>query len=86
MQSTNEIGVMSNENPDGGDPAENTADGAVRDLSPAAQRALAEAAERRARLDAERARASAAAEQGGRSGPDPVRYGDWENGGIASDF
>ena len=37
------------------------------------------------------AEAKAAAEQrakelGGRAGPDPVRYGDWENGGIASDF
>nr|WP_250646716.1 DUF1674 domain-containing protein [Pseudemcibacter aquimaris] len=25
-------------------------------------------------------------EIGGRDGPDPVRYGDWENNGIASDF
>jgi len=25
-------------------------------------------------------------ELGGRTGPDPVRYGDWENKGIASDF
>lgn len=25
-------------------------------------------------------------EMGGREGPDPVRYGDWENNGIASDF
>jgi hypothetical protein len=25
-------------------------------------------------------------EIGGRNGPDPVRYGDWENNGIASDF
>ncbi len=62
------------------------ADGAERHLPPAAQRALAEAAERRARQDEERARAAAQAELGGRSGPDPVRYGDWENGGIASDF
>lgn len=60
--------------------------GAERPLSPAAQRALAEAAERRARLDEERAGAAAEAERGGRKGPDPVRYGDWENGGIASDF
>jgi hypothetical protein len=59
----------------------------VRTLSPAAQRALAEAEERR------RAAAAAAAalaerpkELGGRAGPDPVRYGDWEKGGIASDF
>jgi hypothetical protein len=25
-------------------------------------------------------------EIGGREGPDPVRYGDWEKGGIAVDF
>lgn len=25
-------------------------------------------------------------EIGGRGGPDPVRYGDWEKGGIAVDF
>ncbi|MEI6484811.1 MAG: DUF1674 domain-containing protein [Sphingomonadales bacterium] len=28
----------------------------------------------------------AAPEVGGRKGPDPVRYGDWEKGGIAVDF
>lgn len=52
-------------------------------LSPEAQRALAEAEARRlaAQQEAQRAR-----ELGGRAGPDPVRYGDWENGGIASDF
>lgn len=27
-----------------------------------------------------------APEYGGRDGPDPVRYGDWEKGGIAVDF
>lgn len=27
-----------------------------------------------------------AKELGGREGPDPIRYGDWENKGIASDF
>ena len=25
-------------------------------------------------------------EHGGRDGPDPVRYGDWEKAGIAVDF
>ncbi len=25
-------------------------------------------------------------ELGGREGPEPTRYGDWENNGIASDF
>jgi hypothetical protein len=52
-------------------------------LSPAAERALAEAAARRAERD------RAAAERPkeiGRDGPDPTRYGDWEKNGIASDF
>ena len=53
-------------------------------LSPAAQRALAEAAERRA---AREGKAMAPpAEQGGRKGLDPVRYGDWEVGGRYNDF
>ena len=30
--------------------------------------------------------APAEKEVGGRKGPDPVRYGDWEKGGIAVDF
>lgn len=53
-------------------------------LSPAAQRALAEAAERRAAR--ERQPKAPAAKEVGRQGPDPVRYGDWEVKGIASDF
>ncbi len=53
-------------------------------LSPAAQRALAEAAERRAA--AQRDARPPAPEVGGRAGPEPTRYGDWEKGGIASDF
>ncbi|MBA98406.1 MAG: DUF1674 domain-containing protein [Sulfitobacter sp.] len=52
------------------------------ELAPAAQRALAEAAERRAKArTVERPR-----ELGGRDGPEPVRYGDWEKKGIAVDF
>ena len=55
-----------------------------RSLTPAAERALAEAVTRRAEIDA---RASALPkEHGGRKGPEPVRYGDWEVKGIASDF
>ena len=53
-------------------------------LSPAAERALAEAEARRAEVDA-RARAMPK-EHGGRKGPEPVRYGDWEVKGLASDF
>ncbi len=58
----------------------------VKALSPAAQRALAEAAERRAELDAKRQALAAEREIDGRGGLDPVRYDDWEVKGIASDF
>jgi hypothetical protein len=51
--------------------------------SPAAERALAEAAARR--LEAERTQSQRPKELG-RKGPDPARYGDWEVKGIASDF
>ena len=61
-----------------------TPDAPPRALTPAAARALAEAEERRKRA-AEQA-ALPPREVGGRTGPDPVRYGDWETGGIASDF
>ena len=54
------------------------------DLAPAAQRALAEAAERRRAQEAE-AKAMPK-ELGGRDGPEPVRYGDWEKKGLAIDF
>ncbi len=53
-------------------------------LTPAARRALAEAEERRkAAAPAQEARPR---EINGRGGPEPVRYGDWEVKGIASDF
>jgi hypothetical protein len=55
-------------------------------LTPEAQRALKEAEERRRLADAERAKHPQAKEIGGRQGPDPTRYGDWEKDGIASDF
>jgi hypothetical protein len=58
--------------------------GPKRPLAPAAERALAEAAARAAAREAEVA--SKPKEVGGPSGPDPVRYGDWERKGIASDF
>ncbi len=59
-------------------------DAADRKLPPAAVRALAEAAERRAR--AEREAQARPKEVQGPSGPEPTRYGDWERKGIASDF
>jgi hypothetical protein len=52
------------------------------DLPPAAQRALAEAEERRKQAQA----LDLPKELGGRKGPEPVRYGDWEKKGIAIDF
>ena len=51
-------------------------------LPPAAQRALAEADARR-KAAADRV---LPVELGGRNGPEPVRYGDWEKKGIAIDF
>jgi hypothetical protein len=60
--------------------------GGKRPLTPQAQRALAEAEERRRLADAKRAAHPQPKEIGGRDGPDPTRYGDWEKGGIASDF
>jgi hypothetical protein len=52
-------------------------------LTPAAQRALAEAEARHAAAQAD---AQPAKELQGPKGPEPTRYGDWENKGIASDF
>ena len=52
-------------------------------LPPAAKRALAEAAARR---KAAEAAAPLPVELGGRDGPEPVRYGDWEKKGLAVDF
>jgi hypothetical protein len=52
-------------------------------LSPAAERALAEADARR---QAAAAAKPMARELQGPKGPEPTRFGDWENKGIASDF
>jgi hypothetical protein len=57
---------------------------APRVLSPAAQRALAEAQARRAEID--RQAKERPKELNGRRGPEPARYGDWEVKGIACDF
>jgi hypothetical protein len=50
-------------------------------LPPAALRALAEAEARR-----QEAKPPLPPELGGRDGPEPVRYGDWEKKGLAIDF
>jgi hypothetical protein len=51
-------------------------------IAAAAARALAEAEARRAEAQA----APLPIEHGGRDGPEPVRYGDWEKKGLAIDF
>ena len=51
-------------------------------LSPEAQRALAEAEERRNANNG----AEMPTEYGGRGGVEPTRFGDWEKSGIAHDF
>jgi hypothetical protein len=58
------------------------------ELPPAARRALDEARARREALEAEEGRLEAerADEEGGPSGKEPTRYGDWERKGIAYDF
>jgi hypothetical protein len=72
---------------DRSDPAKAPSDAEPkRPLTPEARRALAEAEERRRLSDAQRAANPPPKEIGGQDGPDPVRYGDWEKGGIASDF
>ncbi len=55
-----------------------------RPRTPAAERALAEAAARRA--ERERGKAGKPQELDGRGGLDPTRYGDWEINGLISDF
>ena len=55
-------------------------------LSPEARRALEEAAQRRADIDAQALRARPVPEHQGRGGLEPVRYADWEVKGLATDF
>jgi hypothetical protein len=61
-----------------------TSAGKDKELTPAARRALQEAEERRAKAHA--SEQDRPKEVHGREGPDPVRYGDWEKKGIATDF
>lgn len=60
----------------------NDHDPATPPLPPAALRALAEAEARRQAAKA----LELPPELGGRDGPEPVRYGDWEKKGLAVDF
>ncbi len=51
-------------------------------IQAAAERALAEAKKRKSNM----ADPDLPTELGGRQGPEPVRFGDWEKKGIAVDF
>ncbi|WP_166417263.1 DUF1674 domain-containing protein [Cochlodiniinecator piscidefendens] len=53
-----------------------------KNIPEAAKRALAEAQERRQKAD----KTPLPTELGGRDGPEPVRFGDYERKGIAVDF
>ncbi len=74
-------GNTENIDPNSTDGTDNASD---KVLSPEAQRALAEAEARRLKAQAEAD--NLPKEQGGRGGPDPARYGDWEINGRAIDF
>ena len=66
----------------GDDGMTDPATGALKKLSPAAERSLREAEQRRRAQEPLRL----LKEFGGRGGEEPVRYGDWEIKGLASDF
>ncbi len=57
-------------------------------LTSEAKRALAEAEARRQAQKSANSNQNSDQDKeiGGRKGPDPIRFGDWENGGIISDF
>ena len=71
----------------GPDEAKTGAEVVKRRIREAGERARAEAdARRQAEAEASAAAKPAPKEINGRDGPDPVRHGDWEVKGIASDF
>lgn len=63
---------------------ETEAEAPGRVLTPQAERALAEAKERRKHYEEQVA--AMPKELGGRGGKEPGRYGDWEVKGLATDF
>jgi hypothetical protein len=70
----------------GASPKDGSSEGPKRPLTPEAERALAEAAARRAERDKAEGPKDAPKEVAGRGGLDPTRYGDWEVKGLTSDF
>ncbi|QFU15099.1 DUF1674 domain-containing protein [Microvirga thermotolerans] len=74
------------ENPDAGHAGPPAGAAPGKTLTPAAERALREAEERRRRIDAKAAEIAKRKEHRGRGGLEPVRYADWEVKGLATDF
>ncbi len=70
----------------GTSPTEGPKNEPKRPLTPEAERALAEAAARRAERDKVEAQNQTPKEVAGRGGLEPTRYGDWEINGLISDF
>ena len=58
----------------------------AKSIAEAAKRARAEAEARAKSRAAESDGKAPSKETGGRAGPEPTRYGDWEKDGIISDF
>jgi hypothetical protein len=69
----------------GDEPDDRKADAVRRRIREAGERARAEAEVRRKAAAARKSEA-APREIHGSDGPDPVRHGDWEKKGVASDF
>ena len=84
MQNNSQDGVRLNLGQDDAAPVDGEVPGAApgKPLTPAARRALEEAAARKAAATVE----ERPAEDGGPAGPEPTRFGDWERKGIAVDF
>ena len=80
------MGCVMQDQPEQGSPADQPRPDHPKPLTPQAERALAEAAARRALYDAQAQAAKPVAEINGREGPEAIRYGDWESKGIATDF
>jgi hypothetical protein len=70
----------------GAEDPETKAEAVVRRIREAGERAIVEARVRRERTDAATRAGPPPRELNGRGGLDPVRHGDWEVNGVASDF
>ena len=82
MQQGRRIIMATNDTPEPPQPVTGPKSAPLRPLTPEAKRALAEAKARHLAKKHDKL----PAENGGADGPEPTRYGDWEKGGLISDF